>query len=375
MILNQIPPVMWRPIAVAALTLLSGCGPRPDAAASSAEVATKAAPTDSTRPTAVTVDSGDVAAQRPVRTDSTSRIVAKLAEGRTKKDSVSLVSAIRTGRRVLETWPKGPTPAGPTILPAKRIVAYYGNPLSKKMGALGEYPVDEMLSRLDREVAAWNAADPSTPVQPALHLVAVVAQGSAGRDGKWRSRMDSALINRVHGWAQSRKAILFLDIQVAKSTLQEELPKLLPYLTRPDVHLGIDPEFSMHYSREGLAPGAKIGIMDAADVNYVIRTLSKLVADHNLPPKVLVVHRFTQGMVTNAMQITPDPRVQVVMHMDGWGPPWLKFDSYRAYSVLEPVQYTGFKLFYHNDTKKGDRLLTPEELLQLVPRPLYIQYQ
>jgi hypothetical protein len=43
--------------------------------------------------------------------------------------------------------------------------------------------------------------------------------------------------------------------------------------------------------------------------------------------------------------------------------------------VAEPVQYTGFKLFYHNDTKKHDPLMTPQEVLKLNPKPLYIQYQ
>jgi len=43
--------------------------------------------------------------------------------------------------------------------------------------------------------------------------------------------------------------------------------------------------------------------------------------------------------------------------------------------VAEPVQFTGFKLFYHNDTKKGDPLLTPKDVLRLIPQPLYIQYQ
>ena len=42
---------------------------------------------------------------------------------------------------------------------------------------------------------------------------------------------------------------------------------------------------------------------------------------------------------------------------------------------MEPVQFTGFKLFYKNDTKRGSRLMTPEEILQLTPKPVYIQYQ
>ncbi|HSJ09192.1 MAG TPA: hypothetical protein VK928_04740, partial [Longimicrobiales bacterium] len=94
-----------------------------------------------------------------------------------------------------------------------------------------------------------------------------------------------------------------------------------------------------------------------------------------LPPKVLVIHRFTRAMVTNAASVRLRPEVQVVMQMDGWGPAWLKRDSYRDYVVKEPVQYSGFKLFYHNDTKAGDPLMTPADLLRLRPRPLYIQYQ
>jgi hypothetical protein len=107
----------------------------------------------------------------------------------------------------------------------------------------------------------------------------------------------------------------------------------------------------------------------------VVRTLADLVREKNIPPKVLVVHRFTRKMVTNATQIRPDPRVQVVMHMDGWGPPWLKYDSYKDYVIAEPVQFTGFKVFYHNDSKHGQPVVTPEELVRLRPAPLYIQYQ
>lgn len=270
-------------------------------------------------------------------------------------------------------WPvKGPDPLPGAMLPAKRIVAYYGNPLSKRMGILGEVPPDEMLARLDREVERWRKADPATPVQPALHLIAVVAQGSAGRDGKWRLRMTDSLIERVYRWAQRRNALLFLDVQVGHSTLQQELPRLAQFLKRPDVHLGIDPEFSM---KGGHKPGTRIGTFDAADVNYASRFLSDLVAEENLPPKVLVVHRFTRTMLTNTNNIRLDPRVQVVIDMDGWGPPWLKLDSYHDYVYLHPVQYTGFKLFYKNDTKKGHPIMTPEQVLKLIPRPLYIQYQ
>jgi len=305
-------------------------------------------------------------------------------KGRTAKDSLALVKAVRAGMENT-SWPvRTPQQLPGSILPARRIVAFYGNPLSKKMGILGELPPDKMLARFDKEIAAWQKADPSHPVQPALHLIAVVAQGAPGRDGKYRLRMADSLVERVASWAATRNALLFLDVQVGHSTVQEELPRLIPFLKRPNVMLGIDPEFSMKLrnvrhgegrTQERSKPGDRIGTMDASDVNYAIGLLSDLVKQNNLPPKVLVVHRFTRNMLTNAKQIKLDPRVQVVINMDGWGQPWLKYDSYRAYVEAEPVQFTGFKLFYHNDTKKGDPLLTPSEVLMLNPKPLYIQYQ
>ena len=36
---------------------------------------------------------------------------------------------------------------------------------------------------------------------------------------------------------------------------------------------------------------------------------------------MLVIHRFTQPMVTNYKKITPLPQVQIVMDMDGFGTP------------------------------------------------------
>ena len=298
-----------------------------------------------------------------------------MAPGRPKKDSFALTYVLRAASKH-SGWPvKGPAPREDALLPNKRIIAFYGNPLSKRMGILGEIPPDQMLAKLDDVVKEWQEADPETPVQPALHYIAVVAQNNPGGDGKWRLRMDSAMIERVYGWAQKRNALLFLDIQAGQSTIAEELPRLMKFLQRPNVHLGIDPEFYMHYNREGVAPGKKIGTLGAREINYTIDQLSRLVEEKKLPPKVLVIHRFTRPMVSGYKDIKLDPRVQVVLHMDGWGAPWLKFDSYKAYIVDEPVQFTGFKLFYKNDTKKGDKLLTAAELVQLRPRPIYIQYQ
>lgn len=271
-------------------------------------------------------------------------------------------------------WPaKAPYPNGGAILPFKRVIAYYGNLYSKKMGVLGEYEEDVMLSKLDAEVKKWNDADPSTPALPALHYIAVVAQGSAGTDGKYRARMPGTEIDKVLKIAEKRDAIVFLDIQVGFSTIQTELPLLEKYLKLPNVHLGMDPEFSM---KGTIRPGKAVGTYDAADVNFAGEYLAKLVRDNNLPPKILVVHRYTQKMLTNYQNIKPLPEVQMVIHMDGWGGKAKKKNTYEQFVYKEPVQFTGFKLFYKNDIlDAGTVLFEPAELMKLRPIPIYIQYQ
>lgn len=305
------------------------------------------------------------------KTDSAANVMKpvdpKLYDSLVKK----LANGDTTGK-----WPvkNQPTPLAGAILPFKRIVVYYGNLHSKKMGALGEYAPKEMWQHLNTEVKRWEKADPSTPVQVGLHYIAAVASGTPGKDKKYINRMGNKQIDSVLTIAKMQpNTIVFLDLQVALSTIKAELPHIEKYLQMPNVHLGIDPEFSM---KDGSLPGKRIGTYDAVDINYVTGYLADLVKKYNLPPKVFVLHRFTKKMVTNADKIKLRPEVQVVVHMDGWGEPELKKGTYRHFVYGEPVQFTGFKLFYKNDLKKEPkRLLTPEELLKLTPKPIYIQYQ
>lgn len=283
---------------------------------------------------------------------------------------LELANGDTTGR-----WPvkKQPYPLAGAILPFKRVVVYYGNMHSKKMGALGEYAPKEMWQRLNAEIKKWEKIDPKTPVQAGIHYIADVASGTAGKDGMYINRMPEKQIDSALTIAKMHNAIVFLDLQVSLSTIQKELPRIEKYLKMPNVHLGIDPEFSM---KSGARPGTKIGTYDAADINYCSEYLAKLVKENHLPPKIFTVHRFTGKMVTNYKNIKLRPEVQLVMHMDGWGEPDLKLGTYRYFIQNEPVQFTGFKLFYKNDLKKApNRMMTPEDLMKLKPVPIYIQYQ
>jgi hypothetical protein len=303
--------------------------------------------------TAATIDSS--APPKTPRNDS-------LRSPRARRDSAARTAASR------DTFPTPPTPLPGSVLPGCRIVAFYGNPLSNRMGIMGSLPPDKMLAKLDSQARTFEVADSAIPVIRALELITPVAQGSPGAKSLWRQRMPDTLIDRVARLAETHGHLFILDVQVGKSTVATELEPLVQFLKRPYVHLALDPEFSMKGPEP---PGKKIGTMDAADVNAAIDLLARLVDENHLPPKVLIVHRFTQRMLTNHEKIKRDPRVQVVINMDGFGPPHLKLGSYQAYVYDRPVQYYGIKLFYKNDKP----MFSASDVLRLNPIPQYIQYQ
>ena len=292
---------------------------------------------------------------KAARADSIARVRAKL-----HADSLAAI-ALQTDSAATRRLPG-------SLFPGCRVVAYYGNPMSKRMGILGEIKPDSMLARLAKQAAAYAAVDSSRPVLPALELIATVAQAGPGRTGLYRARMPDTLIERVMGWAEAHHYLVILDIQTGRSTMAAEMVPLMKYLARPYVHLALDPEFSIGTKK---IPGQVIGRIDAADVNAVSSVLAQLVDSLKLPPKMLIVHRFTRPMLSNHERIKLDPRVQIVIDMDGFGAPHLKYGSYKAYVHDRPVQFAGFKVFYKNDKP----MLTPQQVLELDPVPLFIMYQ
>ncbi|MCW2485108.1 hypothetical protein J5069_04265 [Candidatus Symbiopectobacterium sp. NZEC127] len=261
------------------------------------------------------------------------------------------------------------------VIPANRLVVYYGNFNSRRMGILGEYPAPELWKRLTAEAQEWEKADPSKPVIPGLEYIATVASNQPGRDGLYRNRMSDKQIDIALSVVRMTPgAVLILDVQPGRSDLHREISRLELFLIQPDVHLGIDPEFIMMGKS---IPGARIGTINDKDINRVVDYLSALVVKNNLPPKVLVVHRFTKKMVTGFDKIKSDPNVQVILSMDGWGAPETKVSTYeKVVSAEKGVLYPGIKIFYKNDIRKPPhRLLSKAEVLGLQPQPVYIQYQ
>jgi hypothetical protein len=228
-----------------------------------------------------------------------------------------------------------------------------------------------MLAALKKQTIRWQAADPTTPTRCGLQLIAVIAQASPGPSELYRARTAPAVIDKVLGWARSAGCILLLDIQVGQSSVPDELPYLLPWLSQPDVHLALDPEWDMP---PGVKPGTRIGTMTAADINVAVDTLHRLVVDQKLPPKLLVVHRFRSFMVTDPSTIKVGNTIRLVANMDGFGPPAQKIGGYKIARENMPTDLGGFKLFFKNDKP----LLGPKDLVPtgvVTPPPVFINYQ
>lgn len=311
--------------------------------------------------------------------DYNRRMIALAGYGTTSEATGILATssawtATTTSIQSKNPWPVSTVyPEARAILPFSRVVGYYGNFLSTQMGVLGQYPEDVVFEMLSSTTAQWQAADPSTPVIPAVDYIAVVAQGGPGPDGKYRLRMSDSEIEKAVSLADRLGGIVFLDVQPGLSDVKTEVPLLEKYLQLPEVHLALDPEFSME---DGGHPGQVIGTMSAADINFATDYLAHIVKENNLPPKILLVHRFTRHMVTNYQDIETIPQVQIVLSMDGWGPPEKKIGTYNQVVFSEPIQFAGIKLFYKNDLlPPSSGLLTPAKVLSLKPAPIFVEYQ
>lgn len=252
------------------------------------------------------------------------------------------------------------------VLDGSMLVTWYGNPHDGRMGVLGQFTGQDLAARLQRQADAYSSTT-SKKIIPAYELIAVVAQDNPTGDGTWRRRESKDVIDSMLEDARSNGFKLVLDLQPGRSTVQDEMEYLRPWLEQPDVYLALDPEFDMW---KGQVPGEVIGHTGADEVNYAISFLDDVVAKNNLPPKVLIVHQFTVNMLPDKSNIGSGNSVDLVLDMDGFGAQWLKLDTWKMV-MSEPLEYSGVKLFYDQDPG----MFTPQEAMQLDPTPSVVIYQ
>ncbi len=267
-----------------------------------------------------------------------------------------------------------PTPAPPPelprggrdLLPAYRVVAYYGHPGAAELGVLGIGTPTQATGKLRRQARRY--VRPERPVMPALELLATIVTPSPGADGLHRIRQPAALINRYLRAARRARALLVLDIQPGTSDFLTEAKALRRWLREPDVGLALDPEWRM---QPGQIPGQVIGGVSAAEVNRTAEWLSRLTRKHDLPEKLLLVHQFTHDMIGDREQLRRQPRLAMTLNVDGFGGRAIKIAKYRDF-VEDRRFHFGFKLFYREDQPE---LMRPREVMRLRPAPDVVVYE
>lgn len=275
--------------------------------------------------------------------------------------------------------PKRTEPFGQTLLNGKtdltngplknhRLVAYYGTPLSQRMGVLGQSSPDVMMKNLIKQTKAYSDADPSHPAVPTIELIVTSAQRHPTPNGLYYQQLQNKKIIEYEKLAKENHALLLLDVQLGHDSIMHQVQLMAPYLKLPYVELAIDTEYHVG---KGETPGVDLGHVDGANIQKAVAYVDQLVQKNHIPDKVVVVHQFADQIIKNKTMIHPTNHVEVALNFDGFGSAPIKMSAYGKMVRKEAIQYGGFKLFFQADKP----LLTPKEVLKLDPAPAIVNYE
>ncbi len=236
------------------------------------------------------------------------------------------------------------------------------------LGILGTASATDTVT-MTREVAAdYQALLTDTLVIPGFHMVVTIADAFPSEEGRYSHRVSTDTLQTWIDVAQTHQMWSVLDIQPGHSPITDELAFVEPFVRQPNVHLAIDPEFVM--SETTRIPGQHIGMMDGAMLNLVQLWLNRI-AKETGERKMLVIHQFDDRMFTDKAAIHDYHLVELVWDADGFGGPSPKIQDYDQYAAEPGFEHGGFKIFYNYDTP----VMTPAQVLNLTPRPIFVIYQ
>ncbi len=163
-------------------------------------------------------------------------------------------------------WERVPIVANNTIL------AYYGSPLSDKMGILGLYQKEKIAEMLKEMAAQYDQVNGKDGVIPAFYII----YGTCWPGGEIGYLDDKILLDYIR-FAQSMGMLVFIDHQIGKYSLRAAMDKILPFLRYPNVHLAIDPEWRT------LSPMKEIGSITASELNDAQNYMDEYIRANDIP--------------------------------------------------------------------------------------------
>ncbi|MBO9532468.1 MAG: hypothetical protein J7513_05800 [Solirubrobacteraceae bacterium] len=282
-------------------------------------------------------------------------------------------SATLVGNPATRLVPASTEYGAPTVRPLppeSRIVGFAGAPQSPELGILGDIGLERGADRLAIQSRPYQRK--TRPVTRIFDLIATVADAHEGRSGLYRTRQKPATIERWLRAARRNDALLMLDIQPGGSNFVDETRALYRWLKEPDVHLALDPEWRM---RPGVAPGSEIGYVSHGELQVTLDRVAGLIKRAQLPPKLVVVHRFTDGMIKDLAKVKVPKGIIGVISIDGVGVKAEKIATYKRIAPHLPKPWRpGFKLFFQEDAAAGG-LMSGKQVMALQPRPSVVLYE
>lgn len=258
---------------------------------------------------------------------------------------------------------------GGVMFPGRHLVALYGHPSGPDLGVLGEQEPAAAVQRAEDLVALYRPLS-DVPVVPTFEIITTVASSEPGPSGTYSSR---ALVEEIRPWVDAvvdAGGYAVLDLQPGRESLLDQATSYADLLMNPQVGLALDPEWKL---TPDALPMQDIGTVTAAEVNEVVDWLDGLVAEHDLPQKLLMVHQFQVRMISERETMsTGTDHVSVAIHCDGHGDPGTKLETWDVIRAgLSPQVALGWKNFYDEDTP----MFTPEQTFGLQPVPDIVTYQ
>lgn len=247
-------------------------------------------------------------------------------------------------------------------------VALYGSIGSGRLGVLGESDVAGSIERAAEVAAEYERFGPQ--VIPTFEIIASIASFEAGEDYDYSNETPIA---QLRPWIEAADAAgyhVVLDLQPGRQRFPSQVTEFEELILEPHVSVALDPEWRV--GMDEVPEGGKVGTVSAAEVNKTVDFLDRLVELNDLPPKMLIVHQFQNRMITDKTDIRGTKNVQIVIHMDGFGPLTLKRDTYaQVTSDLPPGAVVGWKNFYDEDEPTP----TPAETMANDPVPMFVSFQ
>lgn len=256
----------------------------------------------------------------------------------------------------------------PTLFDDNIIVAYYGHPSSETMGIVGRHSKEELISLLQKVSEEYDSLNGNKGVIPAIYLV----YGTVQPEGKI-FKMKSDLVMSYIEAAYENGMLIYLDHQIGKYSPIDALNELLPFLKYPNVHLALDPEWRT------AKPMKEVGYLTGSELNEIQEVMREYILSNEIQGKrQFVFHQFKESMIRDISTASSqyDP-VLLVHNTSGWGSPDSKIATHARNAKATNIPYKGFKLwyFYKPEVHFDNPLMTPEQVLNLDPKPGLIIYQ